>query len=110
MIKTFKDKFLFTEKIPNTKYARTTNIILSMIGLQVVMGNYSDMTYHMHSFVLIPFLTYVWAHNYIMIILLSNKEFFLDRSIKSRFISSTILVASIYYILATSIYLFLAFF
>ena len=95
MIKTFKDKFLFTEKIPNTEYARATNIILSMIGLQVVMGNYNGMTYHMHSFVLIPFLTYVWAHNYIMIILLSNKEFFLDKSIKSRFISSTILVASI---------------
>lgn len=110
MLKLFKDKFWLNKKIPNTKYTRSLNIILAMIPAIVTGVDYSKLDYSIHLPFLITFSAYLWAYNHIIITLLSNKELFKDKGLKSRFINSTILIAIIFFIINISIYIFRAFY
>lgn len=110
MLKFFKDKFWLSEKIPNTKYTRSLNIILVMIPTIVTGVDYSELAYNIHLPFLITFSTYLWTYNHIIITLLSNKEFFKDEGLRSKFINSTILIAIIFFIITMSMYIFRAFY
>ena len=107
MLNFFKDKFWFTENIPNKKYTKwTDSIMIPILSLLTVVVGHSDSGHDIHLLIFIPGLTCAWAYNHIIITLLSNKDFFKDKGLRLRFINSTILTAFIFFIINMSLYIF----